>query len=127
MPQNRHSADEMHSVLHGEIAVLLRQTRILCGITQQDLAAQTDITYQQLQKYENGKSRITAVRLHQILNILNVSYSEFFNRLPSAPSGQIASLPDIDDTTLKICRQLMKVEDNVYKERIKEAVFCLTA
>ena len=127
MTEKTQNTEELYLSLHGEIAALLRQTRILCGITQQDLAAQTDITYQQLQKYENGKSRITAVRLYQILNILNVPYDAFFNRLPSMQRNGQAALPDLDDTTLKICRRLMGVSDRTYKEKIKDAIFCLTS
>jgi transcriptional regulator with XRE-family HTH domain len=42
----------------------------MLGLTQQALAGALDLTFQQLQKYENGKNRISASRLQHISQIL---------------------------------------------------------
>ena len=41
----------------------LRRRRRLLGLTQQDLAGQVGVRFQQIQKYECGANRITASRL----------------------------------------------------------------
>ena len=49
--------------------VVLRRKRI----TQSKVAAELNITYQQLQKYEQGQNKIPASRIHKIAKILGVS------------------------------------------------------
>ena len=56
----------------------LRAHRSLRGFTQEDLATQTGITFQQIQKYEAGKNRISASRLYQFAKILGTPISSFF-------------------------------------------------
>jgi transcriptional regulator with XRE-family HTH domain len=56
----------------------LRAHRSLKGFTQEDLATQTGITFQQIQKYEAGKNRISASRLYQFAQILSTPISSFF-------------------------------------------------
>jgi transcriptional regulator with XRE-family HTH domain len=57
----------------------LRAQRSLKGLTQEDLASHTGITFQQIQKYEAGKNRISASRLYQFSRILNAPISAFFD------------------------------------------------
>ncbi len=42
------------------------------GLTQSDLARKMDLTFQQIQKYEKGKSSITIKRLMQVSSALHV-------------------------------------------------------
>ncbi len=56
----------------------LRNRRTLLGLTQQDLALKLGITFQQLQKYENGTNRVSAGRLYEIAGTLGVPVGFFF-------------------------------------------------
>lgn len=56
----------------------LRQRRTLVGMTQEDLANAVGITFQQVQKYENGANRVSAGRLFEFSKILTVPVSFFF-------------------------------------------------
>ena len=49
-----------------------------CGYSQQYLADQLGITFQQIQKYEQGKNRISAGRLYHLCDILAVPIERFF-------------------------------------------------
>jgi transcriptional regulator with XRE-family HTH domain len=60
--------------------------RLMLGMTQQRLAERLHITFQQIQKYENGTNRISASRLQQLSNILDVPVSFFFEQAPK-PAG----------------------------------------
>ncbi len=60
------------------IGLLLRLLRKRRGLTQMELAEKLDISYQQLQKYETGKNRISASRLAVIAGALNVPVTVFF-------------------------------------------------
>jgi transcriptional regulator with XRE-family HTH domain len=46
------------------------------------------VTFQQVQKYENGTNRISASRLHQISHILQVPISFFFEGAPKLPRAR---------------------------------------
>jgi transcriptional regulator with XRE-family HTH domain len=59
----------------------LRARRILLGMTQLDLAAATNITFQQVQKYETGKNRTSASRLFQFSRLLDTPIDSFFEGL----------------------------------------------
>jgi transcriptional regulator with XRE-family HTH domain len=62
----------------------IRHRRWLLGMTQQQLAEQVGIKFQQIQKYETGANRVSASRLWDIADSLGVPVSFFFEGLPSA-------------------------------------------
>lgn len=59
----------------------LRQRRLFLGITQMALAERIDLSFQQVQKYELGKNRISASRLWVIASVLTVQVGYFFEGL----------------------------------------------
>ncbi len=56
----------------------IRHRRWLVGMTQQQLAEQVGIKFQQIQKYETGANRVSASRLWDIAEALDVPVSFFF-------------------------------------------------
>ncbi|HSM95167.1 MAG TPA: helix-turn-helix transcriptional regulator [Rhizomicrobium sp.] len=65
----------------------LRIRRTELGLTQEDLAHQLHISYQQIQKYETGANRISVGRLYEIANTLNISVGYFFEEFDSGKPG----------------------------------------
>jgi transcriptional regulator with XRE-family HTH domain len=67
------------------------------GMTQEKLGNAIGLTFQQVQKYEKGKNRIAASRLHQIADVLKVPGTFYFEGAPGhkltgkAPSGAYVS------------------------------------
>lgn len=59
----------------------IRQRRWLIGMTQQQLADQVGIKFQQIQKYETGMNRVSASRLWDISDAVGVPISFFFEGL----------------------------------------------
>lgn len=59
----------------------VRQRRWLLGMTQQQLAEQVGIKFQQIQKYETGANRISASRLWDIADALEAPIEFFFDGL----------------------------------------------
>ena len=57
----------------------VRLRRTLLGMSQEQLGASLKITFQQVQKYERGTNRISASRLWDISQILDVPISYFFD------------------------------------------------
>jgi len=60
----------------------LRRRRRLLGMTQQELASQVGVRFQQIQKYECGANRITASRLFDLSRAMNVTVQYFFDGMP---------------------------------------------
>ncbi len=46
-------------------------------LSQEELASRLGVTYQQLQKYESGKNRVSAGRLYDIATVLKTSIAYF--------------------------------------------------
>ncbi|MFY9212057.1 MAG: helix-turn-helix transcriptional regulator [Aestuariivita sp.] len=59
----------------------VRHRRWLIGMTQQQLAEKVGIKFQQIQKYETGANRVSASRLWDISDALDVPVSFFFEGL----------------------------------------------
>jgi transcriptional regulator with XRE-family HTH domain len=65
----------------------IRQRRWLAGMTQQKLAELVGIKFQQIQKYETGANRVSASRLWDISDALDVDVSFFFDGIKSGKDG----------------------------------------
>jgi transcriptional regulator with XRE-family HTH domain len=74
-------------VMVGARISLLRANR---GMSQATLAERIGVTFQQLQKYERGASRVGASRLSQIASVLGVSVGALFES-PGAGSPGLNS------------------------------------
>jgi transcriptional regulator with XRE-family HTH domain len=63
--------------------------RKLLGVSQERLAEQLHLTFQQVQKYERGANRVSASKLYEIARALEAPVSYFFDGL--ADTGSSAS------------------------------------
>jgi transcriptional regulator with XRE-family HTH domain len=99
----------------------VRMRRMMLGMSQADLANAVGVTFQQVQKYENGKNRVSASRLQQMSTVLQVPIPFFFEGLPSYPGRSRGkhdetSAPDLLElfTTidgLNLARAYMQIKD----------------
>jgi transcriptional regulator with XRE-family HTH domain len=64
----------------------LRRRRRLLGLTQQELAGACGVRFQQIQKYECAANRMSAARLWQLAEVLEVPVSYFYEGMTE--SGQ---------------------------------------
>lgn len=96
----------------------IRHRRWLVGMTQQQLAEQVGIKFQQIQKYETGANRVSASRLWDIADALDVPVSFFFEGLDaeqSADAGAIGAMPaDLmgDKEALDLVRSYYAIPEN---------------
>jgi|SRR5580704_6481288 transcriptional regulator with XRE-family HTH domain len=61
-----------------EVGRRVRTQRLTKGVSQTELGTKIGVTFQQVQKYENGRNRIGAGRLSRIAEVLEVPASFFF-------------------------------------------------
>lgn len=96
----------------------VRHRRWLIGMTQQQLAEQVGIKFQQIQKYETGANRISASRLWDIADALEVPVSFFFDGLEEAQKADgdpgVAVPADIlgDKEALDLIRSYYAIPEN---------------
>ena len=78
----------------------VRRLRKARGVSQEALAAALGLTFQQVQKYENGANRVSASKLFQISRFLQVEVSAFFEGAPMddaptlTPNARVKPLED---------------------------------
>ena len=65
----------------------LRLRRTAFGLTQEQLGQTVGLSYQQIQKYENGSNQITVTRLLQLADRLAVPVAYFLAGLPGAEAA----------------------------------------
>lgn len=69
--------------LDQELGRRVRVRRIALGMTQERLGELLGVTFQQVQKYENGKNRISAAGLYTLGRILKVPVDSFYRDDPA--------------------------------------------
>jgi|SRR5579863_315942 len=84
----------------------LRDARILRGLSQEKLGKIIGVTFQQVQKYENGANRVSAQKVKAFAEALGVTVNHFLG----AP---VIELPDVEVSSqrlLKLFRALQQLE-----------------
>jgi transcriptional regulator with XRE-family HTH domain len=79
--KNGHLVDEI-------IGKKIKTQRLLKGWSQITLGKSVGITFQQIQKYEQGTNRVTISRLHDISDALNVPLSFFLDSLSGSQKAE---------------------------------------
>ncbi|MEL6839785.1 MAG: helix-turn-helix transcriptional regulator [Pseudomonadota bacterium] len=95
----------------------IRHRRWMSGTTQQQLAENVGIKFQQIQKYETGMNRVSASRLWDIAKVLNVPVSFFFEGLDAQPAtdqsdGDMPGDILTDKEALELLRSYYAIPEN---------------
>lgn len=77
----------------------IRMRRRVMGLSQEDLANQLQLTFQQVQKYERGTNRVSASKLFGIAGALQTPVSYFFEGLLEPQDGVGADIRDNEGET----------------------------
>lgn len=105
----------------------IKLRRKILHFTQQKLATKLGITYQQVQKYEQGTNRIGASRLWDIAQVLHTSMDYFFDNMdsntanlsPRDKNNEEIFVPTNDDPMLK--SETLALVAAYYKIKNREA------
>jgi transcriptional regulator with XRE-family HTH domain len=104
--------------LVGERIRFLRKRR---NMSQLELGKALGVTFQQIQKYENGKNRVGASRLHLAAIALNVSINELFAE-PSETRRTVRAkrFPVLDPQALRLAEAFVKISDKNARSSLVE-------
>jgi transcriptional regulator with XRE-family HTH domain len=73
----------------------LLKLRLFRGMTQGTLADAVGVTFQQIQKYEKGKTRLSVSRLWMLSHELEIPVAKFYDGIEGAPRSESLKLtPD---------------------------------
>lgn len=106
------------------------------GMTQEKLAEKMELTFQQIQKYEKATNRISASRLFELSQILDVSVQFFFDHGPTSTIIPTVSDDDIVSRSIldflathegqDLNRAFAKIRDPKIRKRMMELVRAIT-
>jgi transcriptional regulator with XRE-family HTH domain len=121
----RHSRQNRQVDDHVGSRIRLRRT--LLGMTQEQLADSLGISYQQVQKYETGANRVSAGRLFEIGQCMDVDAAFFFQGLD--PNGAPKELPHggRNRTAIDLVRNFLEIADEDQRAALATLVKTLKA
>ena len=70
------------------VGARVRMCRKRLGVSQEKLAEELGLTFQQIQKYERGANRVSASKLYEIARALSTPVAYFFQGLSDATEPQ---------------------------------------
>ena len=113
----------------------VRMRRLMLGMSQERLADQIGVTFQQVQKYEKGTNRIGASRLQTIAAVLATPVSFFFQQDNTQPLttdglGPLNGLEDLSEFLsskegLGLNKAFMKISDPAIRQSVLTLVTSL--
>ena len=133
-PGERHHRITNNNAIDLHVGKRLRLRRTLLGLSQEQLGAELNITFQQVQKYERGSNRVSASRLWDISQLLDVDISYFFEdmsaetrarsprRMSDAP--KVAETPDdqIDPMARRETLELVRSYYSIKRTSVRKKV-----
>lgn len=103
-------------LINKKVGLKIKQIRKSWGLSQIELAERIDLSFQQIQKYEKGSTRISVMRLQQISEALGVNITAFFEegkRTPKVSDFALRYTPGED--TFETYQPLNKEEITILK------------
>lgn len=108
--------------INREIGKRLRVARIAHGITLARLGQALGVSFQQIQKYENGTNRLSAARLVQAAAFLDVPLMTFLEGLANEGENQEREL---DKKSLRLAVELNAMPDSKAKVVLMKLIMAL--
>ena len=96
----------------------IRKLRILRGVTQEKLAESLDITFQQVQKYEQGSNRISMSRYVDICRALDVPYDYFLRGIDGDKYRGAEEPAPLDSKVLRAAKALQDLPEGLRDKAI---------
>jgi transcriptional regulator with XRE-family HTH domain len=106
-----------------EVGRRVRALRLQRGMSQEKLADQLGITFQQVQKYEKGTNRIGAGRLQRISEVLNVPIADLYPSQKPAGTATGEMFEFLDTAaSLRLVRAYARIRDPGVKHAVTHLV-----
>lgn len=102
------------------IGLRVKAYREISGLSQTELGEKVGVTFQQIQKYESGKNKVSVSRLIDMCRILQTPLMTFLSGLADAHNAQVIAVSDVKQSKIiqdpdrnKEVAELLKVYNSV--------------
>jgi len=102
----------------------IRNLRLRKHLSQTAVAEHLNLTFQQVQKYEKGQSRISSSQLFKLSELFGVSVDSFFNDLHSKPRSRVTKSVTDQITDRQLLR-LIRAYEQLKPRSLKNALLQL--
>jgi transcriptional regulator with XRE-family HTH domain len=113
-----------------EVGRRIKLQRLSAGWSQTELGDKVGVTFQQVQKYERGQTRVGASRLTQIAKVLNVPVAQFFETAKPASKHESFAQSPLDllsqPLALKLLQLFSEITDRDMRQTIVQLVEIIT-
>ena len=103
----------------------IRIFRTAKGFSQTELGDAVGVTFQQIQKYENGMNRVGSSRLAQIASTLDVPINRFFDNGAAASDGHLTGALVTDLLISRYAVQMLKVFASLPNDKMRRSLVLL--
>ena len=101
------------------VGARVRELRIKHSMSQTKLGDAIGVTFQQIQKYENGSNRMGASRLMQVATALRVPVAYLFEGIDGPGAGDITTEP-MQKEAAKVARDWAAIEDPAIQRTMRQ-------
>ncbi len=122
--KRRRSSGPRATAMDAFVGKRLRAARKLAKVTQQQLAAVLGVSFQAIQKYENGSNRITAPKLFKAAEFLGADI-RFFTAPDEGAAGP--NRLSFSDEELELLRHYRRLKDAHTRQLFRELLQAITA
>lgn len=99
-----------------DIGAAIKRRRQELALSQEELAARLDVSYQQIQRYESGRNKLNVENIQLVAGALSVSVSYFFETPP--PKSKTPQIPLPCPKEQELLVQFRKIQDDNMKEML---------
>ena len=99
-----------------EIGARIKKRRTELMMSQEELAEMLNISYQQVQRYENGTSKLNVEKIQIISEALSIPMSYFFESYKPAVAEN--TVPYMTSDENRLLRYFRKIRDNTSKTTV---------
>jgi transcriptional regulator with XRE-family HTH domain len=119
--------------IDAQVGARVQMRRLILGMSRTAVGEALHVSFQQVQKYENGTNRISASRLQQIADFFGVTPGYFFEdacpgtaaaAIPLGPNGE-AKIADFMSEHLQLTRAFAAVRDAKVRKIILDLIVSL--
>ncbi|WP_277058227.1 helix-turn-helix domain-containing protein [Trichlorobacter lovleyi] len=103
-----------------EIGRAIKQRRLALGMSQEKLAEQLDVSYQQVQRYESGSSKLNVENIQTLAMALDMPVTFFFN--PENLLIDEPSHPYTSDEEYELITSFRTIKHPSYKDTVISVV-----
>lgn len=116
-----------------QVGKKIRERRLICGLSQADLAKKAGISPQQIQKYETGVTRATIDKLYELAEALSVDISYFLTNISENAAELHCEKKTFDydnsnvdgEEILKFVKEYRKIKEEMSRNVIHSLIMCI--